>query len=173
MHGAGRPSARATAWNKPFNYHWDGKTFVFASELHAVLALPWVPEILNEGMLAEFLANEWYSRDETFWQGILRLVAAHRMLVRCGWPRLQLYWEPRATSPYTKEEDHIENYRQLFIDVVRRMSRSCKPLACEVSGGLDLRDFAWPSISAGTRRSWRLVWKATLWSSLTIQMPMN
>ena len=92
---ATRRFARAIAiGNKPFHYHWDGKTFVFASDLHPILALPWVREELNEGMLAEFLANEWYSRDETFWQGVLRLVAAHRMTVDAHGTRIDQYWEP-------------------------------------------------------------------------------
>ena len=125
--------------NKPFNYYWNGNTLAFASELHTILALPWVPENPNEGMLAEFLAAEWYSRDETFWQGILRLVAAHQMVVDKGGPRLEQYWAPDlwATLPYTKDEEYIEHYRELFTDVVRRMSRSFRPVACEVSGGLD------------------------------------
>ena len=86
--------ARDRMGHKPFNYHWDGKTLAFASELHAILALPWVPEIPNEGMLAEFLAAEWYSRDETLWQGILRLVAAHRMVVDATGPRLEAVLDP-------------------------------------------------------------------------------
>ncbi len=35
--------ARDRVGNKPFNYHWDGRTFAFASDLHAILRLPWVP----------------------------------------------------------------------------------------------------------------------------------
>jgi asparagine synthase (glutamine-hydrolysing) len=90
-------------------------------------------------MLAEFLANEWYSRDETFWQGIRRLVAAHRMVADAGALRLEQYWEPDlwATLPYSNDDDYIDHYRELFIDVVQRMSRSSQRLACEVSGGLD------------------------------------
>lgn len=131
--------ARDRIGNKPFNYHWNDKTFVFASELHTILALPWMSEILNEGMLAEFLANEWYSRDETFWQGIIRLVAAHRMVVDASGLRLEQYWLPDlwATLPYAKDEEYIEHYRELFGDVVRRMTRSHQPVAIEVSGGLD------------------------------------
>ncbi|NMQ18984.1 hypothetical protein E4P82_07040 [Candidatus Competibacter phosphatis] len=131
--------ARDRMGNKLFNYHWSGKTFVFASELHTILELPWVSEILNEGMLAEFLANEWYSRDETFWWGIMRLVAAHRMVADANGLRPEQYWKPDlwTTLPYSKDEEYIEHYGELFTDVVRRMSRSFQPLACEVSGGLD------------------------------------
>ncbi|HKN10304.1 MAG TPA: asparagine synthase-related protein, partial [Pseudomonadota bacterium] len=90
-------------------------------------------------MLAEFLGNEWYTRDETFWQGVSRLVAAHRMIVDGRGPRIESYWEPdlEATVPCASDEEYVEYYRALVTDSVRRMSRSAQPLACEVSGGLD------------------------------------
>jgi asparagine synthase (glutamine-hydrolysing) len=131
--------ARDRVGNKPFNYHWDGKTLVFASELHSILALPWVNETLNKGVLAEFLAVEWHSREETFWQGISRLVAAHQMVVDAHGPSIEQYWQPDPwkTLPYSSDEDYIEHYRELLTDTVRRLSRSHQPVAYEVSGGLD------------------------------------
>ena len=131
--------ARDRMGNKPFNYHWDGTALAFSSELHAILRLPWVKQELNEGMLAEFLAAEWHSRDETFWSGVLRLVAAHRMEVGEQGPRPEQYWEPDlfAELPFTKDEEYIDCYRDIFRDAVRRMSRSHRTVAFEVSGGLD------------------------------------
>jgi len=131
--------ARDRVGKKTFNYLWDGTTLAFASELHAILTLPWVREELNEGWLAEVLADEWRSRDETFWKGVLRLPAAHRMTVSARGARPERYWAPDlwATLPYTREEDYVEHYRALLFDVVRRTSRSHLPVAYEVSGGLD------------------------------------
>ena len=131
--------ARDRMGNKPLHYHWDGRTFAFASELHPILALPWVQEQPNEGMLAEFLAAEWHSRDETLWLGILRLVAAHAMRVDAGGPRPEQYWAPDlwATLPCTTDAEYAEHYRELLFDSVRRQSRSHRPLAIDVSGGLD------------------------------------
>ena len=132
--------ARDRVGNKPFNYHWNGTTLVFASELHTILALPWVPEVLNQDTLAEYLGIEWHSLDETLWQGVLRLKAAHFIVAPGqGGLRLHRYWMPdlHLTLPCRTDEDYIEHYRALFTDVVRRMSRSHKPLAYEVSGGLD------------------------------------
>ena len=132
--------ARDRVGNKPFNYHWNGSTLVFSSELHPILALPWIPEVLNQDTLAEYLGTEWYSLDETLWQGVLRLKAAHFMVVpwQSGLP-LHRYWTPdlHLTLPCRTDEDYIEHYRSLFTEVVRRMSRSLAPIACEVSGGLD------------------------------------
>ncbi len=131
--------ARDRIGNKLFHYHWNGTTLVFASELHPILALPWVPETPNEGMLAEFLAAEWHSRDESLWNGILRLVASHRMVVGSAGPRPEKYWKPDLwqTLPFTSDQEYFDHYRELLSDTIRRMSRSHRPLACEVSGGLD------------------------------------
>ena len=131
--------ARDRAGKKTFTYHWDGKTLAFASELHAILALPWVHAPLNEGLLAEVLADDWRSLDETFWEGVLRLPAAHRMTVSARGATPERYWSPNLweTLPFTREEEYVEHYRALLTDVVRRMSRSHLPVACEVSGGLD------------------------------------
>jgi len=131
--------ARDRAGKKTFNYHWDGKALAFASEVHAILALPGVHAPLNEGLVAEVLADDWRSRDETFWKGVLRLPAAHRMTVSARGARPEPYWAPDLweTLPFTREEEYVEHYRALLTDVVRRMSRSHLPVACEVSGGLD------------------------------------
>ena len=132
--------ARDRVGNKPFNYHCSGTTLVFASELHPVLALPWVPEVLNQDTLAEYLATAWYSLHETLWQGVLRLKPSHFM-VATGQGALtpHRYWAPdlHQCLPCRTDEDYIEQYRALFTDAVRRMSRSLAPVSCEVSGGLD------------------------------------
>jgi asparagine synthase (glutamine-hydrolysing) len=131
--------ARDRIGNKPFNYHWDGKTLRVASDLHAILALPGVNQVFNQGLLAEYLGNEWFSRDETFWIDVMRLVASHQMMVDADGTRIEKYWEPDlwATMQYKRDEEYVEHYRELFADVVRRMSRSHQAVAYEVSGGLD------------------------------------
>jgi asparagine synthase (glutamine-hydrolysing) len=131
--------ARDRFGNKPFNYHWDGRTLVFASELHAILEMPWVTQELNEGIVADFLNQEWHSRDETPWKRIWRLVAAHWMEVGHEGVRSAEYWRPdfHSTLCYANEDEYLEHYRALLTDTVRRMSRSQQKLAIEVSGGLD------------------------------------
>ena len=131
--------ARDRVGNRPFHYYWNGRSLVFASDLRAILSLPWIPQAQNDGTVAEYLATDWYSQDETLWQDILRLIGAHLMIVNAAGAELRRYWtaDLQATLPCRSDEDYIEHYRGLFTDVVRRMSRSHRPLACEVSGGLD------------------------------------
>lgn len=131
--------ARDRMGHKLLHYYWNGRVLVFASDLAAVLAVDEVPELPNTGMLAEYLSSEFYTRDETLWRDVWRLVAAHRMQVsRHGLAR-DRYWEPEMHRPlcYQDDRDYVAHYRELFLDLVRRHSRSQAPLAVEVSGGLD------------------------------------
>jgi len=124
---------------KPFHYYWDGKTFIFASDIHAILAIASIPRVVNEGMIAEVMADEWHTRDETLWRGVMRLPAAHCMRVGASGPRPRSYWvpDPWATVPCRTDEDYFAYYRHLLTESVRRLSRSHRSVAFEVSGGLD------------------------------------
>lgn len=125
--------------NRQLNYHWDGRVFAFATELHALFCLPSVPHVSNEGWLAECLAGQWLSRDESPWRGILRLLPAHRMKVSTRGAASAQYWAPdlHRRLSLRSETEYAEQYLHLFTDTVRRMSRSHRSVACEVSGGLD------------------------------------
>ena len=131
--------ARDRMGNKPFTYHWTGKTFYFASEQQAILRQTPVVQVLNEDMVAEYLAAQWFSNTETLWQGVVRLEAAHTMVVTPSGPTLGRYWAPdlQAALSFRSDQECAEHYRALLFDVVRRLSRSSHPIACEVSGGLD------------------------------------
>lgn len=124
---------------KPFNYFWNGRIFAFASEIQAILELPDVPQSLDTGTLAQFLASEWHTPQDTFWVGISRLKSGYYLDLKADSKLLRRYWEPepQKTLRYKREEEYVEHYRELLNDTVRRMSRSHKPISCEVSGGLD------------------------------------
>jgi len=131
--------ARDRIGNKPFHYCWNGTTFAFASDVSALLALPWVQKELNLDFVAEHLASEWMSLEDTFWTGIQRLPPAHRLVVSADGCRKSRYWRPDVamTLPCRSMAEYAEYYRSLLFDVVRRMGNSSGPVACEVSGGLD------------------------------------
>lgn len=124
---------------RPFHYHWNGRTFAFASDVHALFTLPWVPQHLNAGMVAEVLAVEHHCVRDTFWEGVLRLPAATCATTTTQGVRERRYWEPDPAFrlPCRSDTDYVVYHRELLHEVVQRQSRSHQPLACEVSGGLD------------------------------------
>lgn len=125
--------------NRPFHYHWNGRTLAFASDLHAILALPWVNEICNEGMLVDYLLAHWCTSNETHWKEVHRLPIAHRMEISREIFKKEKYWYPENLKPlnFSSDEEYIEHYKALFNEAIRRSSRSHRTLAYEVSGGLD------------------------------------
>jgi asparagine synthase (glutamine-hydrolysing) len=72
---------------KPFYYFWDGKTFVFASEIKALLEHPSVPAVFEDSLLGEYLAFGYTSSEQTLYRGIRKLMPGH-------WLRLQ--WSPHG-----------------------------------------------------------------------------
>ena len=124
---------------KPFYYHWSGAELIFASELAPVLKLLRTPTGPNYGSVSEYLAGHFLSRDETLWSNISRLVAAHKLTVTVIGPRTKRYWSPKLDEKllFRTDGEYIEAYRETLFECVRRTSRSHRPLACDVSGGLD------------------------------------
>lgn len=131
--------ARDRMGHKPFHYYWDGATLVFASDLRSIMANPQIKREVNKGLLSEFLAFEYYSCDETLWKDVFRLVAAHRLVVTKPGLRKEKYWEPDLSLAciHSTDEEYIASYREMYLDTVKRHSRSCSDVAIEVSGGLD------------------------------------
>jgi asparagine synthase (glutamine-hydrolysing) len=125
--------------HRPFNYCWDGERLTFASEVSAILAVSTTPKELNSGTIAEFLAVEWHSLDQTFWCGIMRLPPAHVLLLESGKLTLRQYWFPiqgqrlKLRSEGECSKLHLEKLSA----AVREASRSTNVVAAEVSGGLD------------------------------------
>lgn len=124
---------------RPLLYHWDGETLLVASDAAAILAVLDERPPLNLGFLAEFMTGLFYSLDETIWKGVLRLDAAHAMRVGTVGPQNSRYWSLplEVTLTYKRDEDYVDHYRALLEDCLRRAARTHKPLACDVSGGLD------------------------------------
>jgi asparagine synthase (glutamine-hydrolysing) len=125
--------------SKPFHYYWNGKTLAFASEVKALLQLPWIPKVCNEAMLVDYFMAHWCTKNDTLWREIWRLPQAHRLEIDAQHFQLSQYWQPELNEllAFSSDEEYAECYRSLFVEAVRRTSRSNQTVAFEVSGGLD------------------------------------
>ena len=124
---------------RPLHYYWNGKRLVIASDIAGVLAGPGVEQRPNRGMIAEYMADDFISQNETIWCGVMRVPPATWIAFGRGGTRTGQYWSPppEVNIRYKHDEEYFEHYSDLFADCVRRASRTHLPLACEVSGGLD------------------------------------
>ncbi len=65
--------ARDRAGEKPLYYGWQGDTFLFGSELKALLAHPSAERVLDEGAVAQFLRLAYVPAPRSIWRGIAKL----------------------------------------------------------------------------------------------------
>ena len=133
-------AARDRLGIKPFYYRWDGKTFLFGSEIKAILACPATATELNRSKLAEYLAFGYITGPETMFAGIQKLMPGHTLEVSDrGGLSVERYWdlttevdiEPRASGYYVK------TYREMLEAAVESHLMSDVPLGIFLSGGLD------------------------------------
>jgi asparagine synthase (glutamine-hydrolysing) len=131
--------ARDALGVRPFFYQWDGRTFRWGSEPHAILQDASVQRIANENMVAELLSGYQVSRDETLWSGILRLPPGHTLTLDASECRLTRYWPPDRISPASGASDteYAERLGALLEASVRARLRAVGPVAAQLSGGID------------------------------------
>jgi asparagine synthase (glutamine-hydrolysing) len=122
---------------KPFYYHDDGDLFVFASELRAILASGRVRAEPRPAAVHEFLAPlaACAALEETSFEGIQRLPAAHSLSLASGGTRRWRYWqlpdgEARVREPARELANRLDA-------AVRSHLVSDVPLGISLSGGLD------------------------------------
>jgi asparagine synthase (glutamine-hydrolysing) len=126
---------------RPLYYHQYGDTFIFASEIKAILAHPKVSPRPNEGLISAFLMRTYddYFPGETFFAGILSVFGGHLLILTLHGLTVRQYWDFDTTCKirFKSFSDYAEAFRQLFEQAVRRRLRSAYPVACALSGGLD------------------------------------
>jgi len=124
---------------KPLYYFNRGGTFGFASEIKALLASGKVARDVSPVAFNHYLSFLTTPAPQTLFEGILKLPAAHRMLVTAkGEIEIDQWWNPLTTPPSRlSEQDHIDNIRQLLKESIRYRMISDVPFGVFLSGGID------------------------------------
>ena len=129
---------------KPLFLTRRGGQLAFASEIKALLAVPWVQADPEPSAIHEFLLDGLVDHgDETFFRGIGRVPAAHSVIVSDTGERLSRYWGPPELShdasvrPDERDERLVAELRELLVDAVALQLRADVPLGSCLSGGID------------------------------------
>ena len=125
---------------RPFYYYWDGKTFLFAPEIRALLAHPLVSLRINEGMAAELLEGATASRSETLYVDVRRLPSGSGLVIDAAGGDLQIssWWNPDLSLlEYRTDDEYAEHFRHLLDQSVLSKMRCNASFGVELSGGLD------------------------------------
>jgi asparagine synthase (glutamine-hydrolysing) len=127
---------------KPLYYWRDGKMFLFASEIKAILQHRGVPRKVNERAAFGFLVHgQCEFPEETFFEDILKVPAAHYMTVDAtGGIQKTRYWHVNVNPEYRSNKPdayYAEQFLKLFEDAVKKRLISDVPVGTCLSGGLD------------------------------------
>jgi asparagine synthase (glutamine-hydrolysing) len=133
--------ARDAIGIRPLYYGQVGETFLFASEIKALLAHPEASSRPNEETLARLLTGSLYggSQHETFFAGVSSVSPGHMAVITPRGVVQRRYWDfdPARRVRCKSFPEYVEGFRHYFEQAVRRRLRSAHPVAVAVSGGLD------------------------------------
>jgi asparagine synthase (glutamine-hydrolysing) len=133
-------AARDRLGIKPFYYRWDGETFLFGSEIKAIIAHPTVSAAFNPGTLSEYLAFGYITGPETMYAGIQKLMPGHFLeLDESRKLTIEAYWDlsVRVDTEPQPREFYVKTYRDLLEQAVGSHLMSDVPVGVFLSGGLD------------------------------------
>ncbi len=132
--------ARDVVGAKPFHYHFDGRTFHFASDLRQILADPAISRDLDGYAISDFLTFNFRHLARTMFGAIQRLLPGHCLVLDADGPRAWRYWNPDETPQirYRSEDQYVEHFRDLLWHAVGdRMRSHSGRAAILTSGGVD------------------------------------
>lgn len=124
---------------KPLYYRLTSDSLSFGSEIKVILAQGIQPRFHRE-VLPEYLTFGYLSGEETFYEGILKLLPGHTMEVTLdGRVDVAPYWDiPIVAEDKTHPETYyVQNYRDLLEHAVSSHLMSDVPLGVFLSGGVD------------------------------------
>lgn len=126
---------------KPLYYAWDGRRFLFASEIKAMLAVTPRPAVSADAIW-DYLTFRYVPGDRCVWEGVAKLPPGRHLTIRVGEPPSPSlpYWEPSAAPrPDSPRDEELDaEFHALIDDAVRlRMVAADVPVGVMLSGGLD------------------------------------
>ena len=129
---------------KPLYYELTPERLLFGSEIKALFAYGGVRAEFNRRALPEYLAFGYLSGEETFYEGILKLMPGHIMTVTPdGKTEIRQYWDLDASTTHESGADsydenyYVRTYRELLEGAVSSHLMSDVPLGVFLSGGVD------------------------------------
>jgi asparagine synthase (glutamine-hydrolysing) len=130
--------ARDRFGKKPLFYAVYDGTFVFASEMKAILADPRFTRDLDEEALASYFMLSYIPAPLTIFKGISKLLPGHTLTIERGRVQQRRYWDLEFTSDRTRREaDLMDELTSRLDEAVRIRLVSDVPLGAFLSGGID------------------------------------
>lgn len=126
---------------KPLYYWFNGRTFVFASEIKAIIAHPDFSVQLNTYTLNEYFTFQNLFTYQTLFKGVYLLPQANTVKINSSSTEVKHYswWDYDFSNPDDSItfEDAKEETKRLLSQAVKRQMISDVPVGSYLSGGMD------------------------------------
>ena len=138
--------ARDRLGQKPLFYHSHNGNFCFASELKALMKLPFFEKEIDFESLKQYLVFNYVPAPRSIFRHTFKLEPGKFLVVskKTGTVHLETYWDPIAVlenrghyNDALSEEAHLDQLEQLLVDAVRKRLISDVPLGAFLSSGID------------------------------------
>ena len=125
---------------KPLFYYWDGKNFVFASELKALQKIESIPKQINKDAIEDFLHLSYIPAPGTIYQDIFKMQSGSWIKIsKSGFDKGR-YWSLKSklnNNIITDKEQALVKLSDLIMSSVQYQLKSDVPFGVFLSGGID------------------------------------
>jgi asparagine synthase (glutamine-hydrolysing) len=123
---------------RPLHYASRDGQLCIASDVDQMLEGGFAQAIPDDQMVVEFLTRDFRSLDRSFIKGVSRLPPGHVLVVTSTQTSISDYRQiPTVELSFSSTEDYHEAFREKFFTAVERRISSGKPVAVQLSGGVD------------------------------------
>jgi asparagine synthase (glutamine-hydrolysing) len=130
--------ARDRVGKKPLYYSWNGRQFVFGSEIKALWPAGGLSRDLDPEALSDYFSYLYVPAPKTIYRDVRKLRPAHYLVVDQNGIRELPYWDLRFDSvPDVSEEEWCERILDEYRTSVKIRLISEVPLGAFLSGGVD------------------------------------
>lgn len=130
--------ARDRLGKKPLYYYFDGQNFAFASEIKALLPLPFVRRDIRPDAVKDFFAYQYVPDPKTIYRNIHKLPPGYWMSTDGLAMEQHQYWDVSFANKRDASPDELAaGLHDLIDDAVRLRMVSDVPLGAFLSGGVD------------------------------------
>lgn len=160
--------ARDRFGEKPLHYYWDGRRFIFASEIKSMLCDEGVDRSLDWGAVGDYFTFMNTIAPDTVFKGIKKLMPGHYMVFEGGRIRQERYWSYCLDAGRDKGEQY---YKSSVLEHLKKAVEgqliSDVPLGAFLSGGIDSGAIvALMSMAAGTVKTFSIGFEETGYNEL-------
>jgi asparagine synthase (glutamine-hydrolysing) len=121
---------------KPFYFYWDGKKFIFASEVKSILEHP-IPREIDVDSLNEYLRVLYVPSPRTMLKMVYKLPPGHSIVLQGDNMIMEEYYRPQLQTGKISYKDSVRQVRKTVEDAVKRQLVADVPVGVYLSGGID------------------------------------